>query len=111
MNTTHDAVATFLSTWEAAEMSGDAGALRQALADDFTAFGPLGFALSRQDRLEPHETGALQYETFALDELELRRYDGVAVATARQTGAGTSNGHPVPSEFRVTIVLTNQADD
>lgn len=36
MNTQHDEVATFLSTWEAAEMSGDAGALGEALAGDFT---------------------------------------------------------------------------
>jgi ketosteroid isomerase-like protein len=109
MNTQHDEVATFLSTWEAAEMSGDASALGTALADDFTAFGPLGFALSKEDWLERHKSGALKYETFALEELELRPYDSVAVATARQTGTGTYNGHPVPSELRVTIVLTDTA--
>ncbi len=104
-----DEVAAFLATWEEAETSGDAAALGEALADDFTAFGPLGFALSREEWLGRHETGALKYEAFALEDLELRRYDGVAVATARQTGTGTYNGHPVPSELRVTIVLTDTA--
>jgi ketosteroid isomerase-like protein len=109
VNTPHDEIATFLSTWEAAEMSGDPSALGEALADDFTAFGPMGFALSKQDWLERHKTEALQYKTFAFEELELRAYDGVAVATARQTATGTYNGHPVPSELRVTIVLTDTA--
>ena len=104
MNTQHEEVATFLSTWDAAEMSGDASALGDALADNFTAFGPLDVALSKEDWLERHTTGALKYATFALEELELRPYDGVAVATAGQTGTGTYNGHPVPSELRVTIV-------
>jgi hypothetical protein len=90
-------------------MSGDAKAIGDVLAADFTAFGPLGFALSKKDWLERHKAGALKYEMFALEELEFRRYDGVAVATARQTGTGTYNGHPVPSELRVTIVLTDQA--
>lgn len=109
MSPQDEEVATFLSTWEATEMSGDASALGEALADDFTAFGPLGFALSKEDWLERHTTGALKYETFSLEELELRPYGGVAVATARQTGTGTYNGHPVPSELRATIVLTDQA--
>jgi ketosteroid isomerase-like protein len=108
MNTQHDEIATSLSTWEAAEMSGDTSALGEALADDFTAFGPMGFALSKEDWLARHKAGALKYETFALEELVLRPYGGVAVATARQTGTGTYNGHPVPSELRVTIVLTDQ---
>jgi ketosteroid isomerase-like protein len=109
MNTQHDEVATVLSTWTAAEMSGDANTIGELLADDFTAFGPLGFALSKKDWLERHKAGALEYETFALEELEFRRYDGVAVATARETGTCTYNGHPVPGELRVTIVLTDQA--
>jgi hypothetical protein len=50
MNTQHDEVATFLSTWTAAEMSGDVNAIGDVLADDFTAFGPLGFALSNRSR-------------------------------------------------------------
>ena len=72
MTTQPDDVTTFLSTWQAAEPSGDATALGEALDDDFTAFGPLGFALSKEDWLERHTTGALKYETFALTELELR---------------------------------------
>ena len=43
MNTQHEELAMFLSTWEAAETRGDASALGEVLADDFTAFGPLGF--------------------------------------------------------------------
>lgn len=109
MNTRDDDIARFLSSWKAAEVSGDASGLEVALADDFSAIGPLGFAVSKEDWLERHTTGALKYETFALEELELRPYESVAVATARPTGKGTYNGHPVPSELRSTLVLTDQA--
>jgi ketosteroid isomerase-like protein len=109
MNTQQDEVAPVLSRWTTAEISGDANAIADVLADDFTAFGPLGFPLSKEDWLQRHKAGALKYETFALEELEFRPYDGAAVATARQIGTGTYNGHPVPSELRVTIVLTDKA--
>jgi ketosteroid isomerase-like protein len=109
MSAQHDEIATFLSTWTQAETSGDEVALNAALADDFTAFGPLGFALSKEDWLERHKGGALKYKTFAFNELEIRPYDRVAVATARQSATGTYNGHPVPSELRVTIVVADQA--
>jgi ketosteroid isomerase-like protein len=90
MSSQHDEIATFLSAWATAETSGDAGALRDALADDFTAFGPLGFALSKEDWLGRQRDRALRYETFAHEELELRPYDGTVVATARPTATGTT---------------------
>lgn len=108
MSTQQSDITAFLSTWTEAETNGNADALERALADDFIAFGPLGFALSKKDWLERHAEGSLKYEAFGLEELELRPFDGVAVATARQTGTGTYNGHPVPSELRVTLVLTGQ---
>src|ERR671917_786274 len=88
MTTQPDDVTTFLSTWQAAEPSGDATALGEALDDDFTAFGPLGFALSKEDLLERHTTGALKYETFALTELELR-----PTTASRLHGTPDRNGH------------------
>src|SRR5918997_5391473 len=88
MTTQPDDVTTFLSTWQAAEPSGDATALGEALDDDFTAFGPLGFALSKEDWLERHTTGAMKYETFALTELELR-----TTTASRLHGTPDRNGH------------------
>jgi ketosteroid isomerase-like protein len=109
MNNQHDDVTAFLSRWTAAEARGDTTALHNTLTDDFTAVGPLGFTLSKQDWLARHATGALKYETFELDKLQLRRYGDVAVATALQNGHGTYQGNSVPSTLRVTLVLVRQS--
>ena len=99
-------VETALSQWTAAEAAGDTAALETVLADDFTAIGPLGFTLSKQDWLDRHAPDELTYDTFDLDELQLRVYDDAAVVIARQNAEGTHRGQPVPSALRVTLVLT-----
>jgi ketosteroid isomerase-like protein len=108
--TTRNDVETALSRWTAAEAAGDSAALQTLLADDFTAVGPLGFTLTKQDWLDRHAPGQLTYETFDLDELQVRVYDDAAVAIARQSAQGTHQGQPVPSALRITLVLT-RADD
>lgn len=105
----HEGITEFLSGWTAAEVNGDTTALHDSLTDDFTAVGPLGFTLSKRDWLARHAAGALKYEAFELDELQLRRYGEVAVATALQHGQGSYQGNAVPSTLRVTLVLVLQS--
>jgi ketosteroid isomerase-like protein len=105
----HDEITTFLSEWTAAEVSGDVAALERQLDEDFAGIGPLGFMLSRKDWLERHATGALSYDRFVLGEVQPRVYGDAAVVTARQTGQGTYQGHPVPGELRVTLVLAQRS--
>lgn len=40
---THHEITTILERWTAAEVGGDAVALRTLMTEDFTAIGPLGF--------------------------------------------------------------------
>jgi Domain of unknown function (DUF4440) len=107
MSTT-DELQAVLRRWTEAEADGDAGELDRLLAPEFSAIGPLGFRLSKQDWLERHASGALSYEMFDLDELELRPYDGAALAIARQATAGAYNGHPVPEALRLSVLLTEE---
>lgn len=95
--------------WAAAEQRGDAEWLDRTLADDFVAVGPLGFALSKLDWLARHTSGDLTYETFQLEDVQVRTYGAAAVATVRQTGKGAYRGRPVPSDLRATVVLVEQA--
>jgi ketosteroid isomerase-like protein len=104
MSTT-DELQAVLRRWTAAEADGDTGELNHLLASEFSAIGPLGFRLSKQDWLERHASGSLSYETFALDELELRPYGSAALAIARQSAAGAYDGHPVPEALRLTVLL------
>jgi hypothetical protein len=59
----HD-ITSLLQGWIDAELRGDADALDDLLAPDFTGVGPLGFVLSRADWLERHRSHALAYARF-----------------------------------------------
>jgi hypothetical protein len=101
MNTTD-----ILKAWNKAELNADREAIAQALTDDFTAIGPLGFTLSKQDWLNRH--GPLRYEALDLTDITTKTYGDVTVAIATQTQQATFNGNPVPATNRLSIVLTGK---
>jgi ketosteroid isomerase-like protein len=78
------------------------------LAPDFTGIGPLGFTLTKTNWLDRHATGALTYDTYRLEELHPRAHGDTAVVTAHQITEGTYQGHPLPSQLRVTLALVRQ---
>ncbi|MGZ3639060.1 MAG: nuclear transport factor 2 family protein, partial [Ktedonobacterales bacterium] len=75
--------------WAAAEQSADTAAIERTLADDFVGIGPLGFLLSKQEWLQRHQSGALQYTSFTLDDTQVRVYGDAAVMIGRITQAAT----------------------
>ena len=107
MDRTADGIETFLSQWSVAEQNGDTAALEPLLADNFTAVGPLGFLLSRQDWLARHAAGDLRYEAFGLDEVQVRRFRDVEVAIALHSAKGTYRSHEVPESLRATLVVVS----
>ena len=60
--------------WAAAELRGDTPALGEILVEDFVGVGPRGFTLTKEQWISRHETGSLEYESFGLDEVEVRLY-------------------------------------
>lgn len=105
-----DTVAELLSAWTDAELRGDVTVLNDLLTDDFLAVGPLGFTLSKTDWIARHDSGALKYSEFTLDELIQRAIgDDVVVATALQKADSTYQGHPTPGTLRVSLVLARTA--
>jgi uncharacterized protein (TIGR02246 family) len=100
----HDTVTDLLSAWTDAETRGDATAMAELLTDDFTAVGPLGFALSKADWLGRHDSGGLKYSDFHLDGVTVREYGDSAVVVATEQADGTFAGHPVPATLRATLV-------
>jgi ketosteroid isomerase-like protein len=103
-------ITTFLSAWANAERRRDTTFLKANLTDDFVGVGPLGFQLPKEAWLARHFGDDLRYETFDLDELQVRTYRAAAIVTARQSAIGTYQGHPLPQVLRDTLVLVNDAE-
>lgn len=95
--------------WATAELHGDAASLGEVLADDFVGVGPRGFMLTKEQWLSRHEAGNLRYESFGLDEIQVRPYGDAAVAVCRQTAEGVyedENGrYDINEQFRATLVF------
>ena len=95
--------------WAAAELRGDTASLRKILADDFVGVGPRGFTLTKEQWLLRHEAGNLKYESFGLDEVEMRPYEDAAVTVCRQSAVGLyedENGrYDIHEQFRATLVF------
>ena len=98
--------------WAAAELRGDTAFLGRALADDFVGVGPRGFTLTKEQWLFRHEAGNLKYDSFELDEVELRAYGDAAAAVCRERAEGVyedENGrHDIHEQFRATLIFFKQ---
>ena len=91
----HATITDLLAAWTDAETRGAAAALAPLLTDDFIAVGPLGFTLSKTDWLARHDSGALKYGDFRLDDVSVREFGAAAVIVATEQADGTFNGHPL----------------
>lgn len=97
-------VEEFAEEWAAAEHRGDTAFLEDVLTDEFVGVGPLGFMLTREQWLGRF-AGGLSYDSFALEEVEARLYEGAAVVTGRQKQTGGFQGNDVGGQFRASLVL------
>lgn len=94
--------------WVAAELAGDTAALGRLLVDDFVGIGPLGFMLTKEQWLGRYRGGGLHYDSFALEEAQVRPYGDAAIVTGRQAQSGTVQGRDLPSGGRATLVWARQ---
>lgn len=100
--------------WAAAELHGDTTVLGRFLAEDFVAVGPRGFVLTKEQWLSRHEAGNLKYESFGLDEIQVRPHGDAAVAVCRQTAEGVyedeNSRYDIHEQFRATLVFVKQQE-
>jgi Domain of unknown function (DUF4440) len=80
--------------WASAKLRGDTALLGSAMTEDFVGVGPLGFMLTK-DQWLGRFAGGLSYESFALEEVEVRLHGETAVLTGRQKQAGGFQGNDV----------------
>ena len=112
MNGQTEELKKIVEDWAVAELRGDATFLGSVLAEDFVGVGPRGFTLTREQWISRHEAGNLRYESFGLDEVDVRLYGDAAVAVCRQTAEGVyedENGrYDINEQFRATLIFVNQ---
>ena len=112
MNNQIEDLTRLVEDWATAELHGDTAFLEITLADDFVGVGPRGFILTKEQWLARHEDGNLKYESFGLDEIEVRPYGDAAVMVCRQTAEGVyedENGrYDIHEQFRATLILVKQ---
>jgi ketosteroid isomerase-like protein len=106
----HGAIADLGRGWAAAELQSDVRALRSMLTDDFVCVGPLGFLLTKEQYLQSRESGDLEHESFAWDDVRVRRYGDAIVAVGSQTQTSTYRERDASGRFRVTQVWARQGD-
>ena len=95
--------------WAAAELRSDTAFLEYALDEDFVGVGPRGFMLTKDQWLSRHQAGNLKYQSFGLDEVQVRLYGDAAVMVCRETAEGVyedENGrYDLNEQFRATLVF------
>jgi ketosteroid isomerase-like protein len=94
--------------WAAAELRGDTAFLGRTLADDFVGIGPRGFMLTKEDWLQRITSGALKYDGFDWDEVQVRAYGDAAIVIGRQAQKARYQDRPIEGEFRTTLVFVRQ---
>jgi ketosteroid isomerase-like protein len=109
--TTRDQMLDLGQRWADAERRADVAALDALLAGDFTAVGPLGFVLNREQYLGSRRSGDLKTDVFSWGDAQVRVYGQVAVAVGIVTQEAVYQGQKRPEasgRFRVTQVAVQQ---
>jgi ketosteroid isomerase-like protein len=102
---TTDEISKLLERFAEAQRLSDVDALSELLADDFKLVGPLGFVVGKPQWLEQFLSGALQIESLAWDEVDIRTYAyaNFAIAIGKLTQAATYAQNRSDGQFRVTV--------
>ena len=104
-----NAIDGFLAAWCDAERDADLKVLNSLLTEDLVGVGPLGFTLDKPAWLARHRGGDLTYDTFELDDRQIRVHGDTVVATLRQLARGAYQDQPTPDPIRATLTLIKES--
>ncbi len=97
-----------IQRWTAAERGADAAALESMLTDDFSAVGPRGFQLDKQNWVDRFRSGSFRNEAFDFTDVTSRTYGDTAIVLGVQTNRGSYQGQSVGATCRCTQVYVAQ---
>ncbi len=85
-----------------AELTADAVALEDLLADDFLSIGPRGFVMTKDEWIGRHVH--FSYQSLDTSEVDVRMYDGAAIVRNVQHNLATYRDQHVDITARVSQV-------
>jgi len=102
------AVERFIDEFAIAISANDAAGVNRLTAPGYTFVTPAGALQTAEQRLAPLRSGDLKYESVKYDEVRVRLYGSVAVATTRVTVRGHLKGADIGGLFRSTLMLVKE---
>lgn len=89
----------------------DRDTIEAILSDDWTVIDPTGRVLTKADAIrEGFESGTRKIESGAIDEVQVRLFNNVAVVTGRTIAEGSYEGTNVSVKLRFTDVCVRRGD-
>jgi|SRR5215468_2354620 len=87
---------------------GDASALEQMTADDYTFITLRGELRTKAEIVKGFRSGSFKYDSREISDLKIRVYGNTAVVTGRSTQKGRENGKDYNGDYRFTRVYVKQ---
>ncbi len=107
---TEQAILKFERDWANAYVKGDAAAIEQIEADDFTFVGSDGTIETKADEIRNLKSGALKMTECKVEDMKVRVYGKTAVVTGLNTIKGKEKGQDISGKYRFTDVLVRKKD-
>lgn len=91
-----------------AYLKGDMAILDRIWADEYTLTPPNGMVISKAAYLAMLKSGAVKYDYFKPEKIEVRVYDNAAVVTGVVTVRGSVPGHTINGQDRFLTVYVKR---
>ncbi len=108
MDRTAQDLKSLTDDWAASERQGDTTFMERTLTDDFSAVGPRGFVLNKEQWLQRFRSGGLKYESLDWDDVNVRTYGDAAVVTGHERGKVKYQNQAMENDLRTTLVWVRQ---
>jgi len=91
-----------------AALNGDAGFLKQYLADNYVGVSETGAIITKDQAIRDFTSGAVKYDSIDERDTQIRTFGNTAIVDSLASVRLTSNGKPISGEFRASFVWVRQ---
>ncbi|MBA2527261.1 MAG: DUF4440 domain-containing protein [Pyrinomonadaceae bacterium] len=88
----------------------DAAVPARIFAEDFTFTNPFGEVMTKEQRIGEIKPGGVMFDSYSVDDVNVRVYGDTAVVTNRSTVAGKRGDQVLSGQYRVTSVFVKKGE-